>query len=72
MSDDLNVGFGIIPNASLIWRWTRGMEIEATMNNVMLGMSIYIKEGNTPESTKRKGWSVQIRSMQDFDPSSRI
>ena len=40
MSDDFDIGFGVVPNASLIRRWAGAMEIEATMDNVVLGMGI--------------------------------
>ena len=30
------------------------------------------REGNTPESAKRNGWFVQMRSMQDWEPLSLI
>ena len=36
----------------------------------MLCLEWESREGNTPEWTKRYGWSVQMRSMQDWDPSS--
>ena len=39
-SDSADVGFFVVPNASLIWWWTRTVKTKAPVDNVMLRMRI--------------------------------